>query len=229
MFKLFVVVIVLFCAANRISSKSSPKNLIFDEVLIQRGQGYNMSTGYFNPQMNGIYLVYLSSGLEPYTGVHIEMKTSTSILITHLYRNSTIHDNYDMTSVAFLGTFTKNTPIYLYVSNGTTKSDSLRQTSWSAFLLDNLMYPLIAFRVRPPAGLITRQNSKLSFDDTNFNVGNAWSNTANIFSAPRAGVYIFSVSFLVTASANNDVVVYINSAINQQIYIYIPAITMVIL
>ena len=178
-----------------------------------------MSTGYFNPPMNGIYFFHLSSGFQRYTGVHIEMRTSTSILITHIYQTSTIHDNSDMTSVAFMGTFTKDTPIYLYVSSGTTTSDSLRQTSWSGFLLDNLMYPLIAFCVRPPSGLIIRKNYKLNFNVTNFNIGNAWNRRTNTFIAPCAGVYVFSVSFSVPSGTNNGVYVYVNSAIHQRVLI----------
>ena len=125
-----------------------------------------------------------------------------------------------MTSVAFMGTFTKDTPIYLYVSNGTTRSDSLRQTSWSAFLLDNLVYPLIAFCVRPPAGLIAKTNSKYDFSVINFNVGYAWNSTTEKFTAPRAGVYVFSVSFSRPAGTGERVDVYVNNAIMQRIFIY---------
>ena len=210
---------MLLCAANKISSTSSPKSLTFDEVTVQRGQGYNLSTGHFNPPMDGVYFFHLSSGLMPYTGVHIEMRTSTSLLITHVYHTSTIHDGFDMTSVAFIGTFTKDTPIYLYVSNGTTRSDSLRQTSWSAFLLDNLMYPLIAFCVRPQAGIISDEKPKVDFSVTNFNFGNAWNSTTDTFTTPRDGVYVFSVSFSTTAATRAGVVVYVNNVINQRMFI----------
>ena len=218
--ELFVVEGVLFCAANKNSATSSQKNLIFDEVMIQRGQGYDMSTGYFNPPMSGIYFFHLSSGLMPHTGINIEMRTSSSVLITRLYQTSTIHNGYDMTSVAFIGTLTKDSPIYLYINTGATTSDSLRQTSWSAFLLDNLVDPLIAFCVHPPAGLITAKNSTLEFSVTTFNIGNAWNNATNTFTAPRAGVYIFRVSFSVTATNSNGVKIIVKNTLYQRIFLF---------
>ena len=67
-----------------------------------------------------------------------------------------------MTSVAFIGTFTKDTPVYLYLSQGATRSDSLRQTSWSAFLIDNLMYPLIIFCTRPTQNVLQPTGKSIS-------------------------------------------------------------------
>ena len=156
----------------------------------------------------------------PFTGVHIEMRTSTSILITHVYHTSTIHDNYDMTSVAFIGTVTKNTPIYLYVSTGVANSDSLRQTSWSAVLLDNFVYPLIAFCVRPSAGITTQNGAKIDFSITNLNIGNAWNSTTDTFTAPRAGVYVFSVSFSASATTASGVLVHVNGQPDYRIMLY---------
>ena len=124
-----------------------------------------------------------------------------------------------MTSVSFIGTFTQRTPIYLYVSQGTTSSDSLRQTSWSAFLLDYLMYPLIAFCARPPAGTVTNTNSKIDFTVTSLNVGNAWNSTTDTLIAPRTGVYVFSLSFAVERGQKYSVWVQVNNGNVQRVLI----------
>ena len=214
MTKLFAVDAVLFCATTKFSSISSPNSLIFDGVIIQRGQGFNLSTSYFNPPVTGNYFFHLYSSLIPYNGVQIEMKTLTSGVITQIYQASTIHNNFDMTSFVFMGTFTKNAPLYLYVNSGTTT-----QTSWSAFLLDNLMYPLIAFCARPPTGKVMNNNLKIVFADTNFNIGNAWNSTADLFTAQRTGVYVFSVSFSVIASVREGISVIVRNAEYQRIFI----------
>ena len=208
----------LFCAFHNSSATSAVKNvLLFGELAIQRGQGYNLNTGYFNLPMNGTYFFHLSTGLLPYTGAHIEMRMTTpssSTLITHINRTSTIHDNYDMTSLAYVGTFTKNTSIYLSLTAGTTRSDSLRQSSWSAFLLDNLMYPLIVFSTRQMAGI--KSAGLIDFDAIIVNIGSAWDLTTDRFTAPQAGVYVFSLSFGITSSQYGAVYVVINGMTDYQ-------------
>ena len=141
----FSVPSVLFCAAKVSSTRFSVSPLIFDHLIAQRGQIYNKSHGYFNPPTKGIYVFHLSSGLLPGVGVVINLITSPPSTITCLYYSATSYDNFDTTSVDYIGTLAANVPIYFNVQSGTAGSDSLRQTSWSAFLLDSIMFPLIAF------------------------------------------------------------------------------------
>ena len=213
MTELFAVDVVLFNAVT-FSPTSSSNSLIFNERIIQRGQDFNLSTGYFNPPVTGNYFFHLSSSFKYYSGVQIQMKTLTSGVITQIYQTSTIHNSYEITSLTFMGTFTKNAPLYLYVNLGT-----ILKSSWSAFLLDNLMYPLIAFCARPSIGKVMNNNLKIDFEDTNFNIGNAWNSTADVFTAPRTGVYVFSVSFSVIASVREGISVIVRNAEYQRIII----------
>ena len=63
---------------------------------------------------------------------------------------------------------------------------------WSAFRIDNLFCPLIAFRVVRTTSMTTM--SKVTFDVVLFNEGNVWNASANIVFIPYDGIYMFSFS-----------------------------------
>ena len=207
---------MLFSVA-KISSTASSNTFIFDEITVQRGQYYDMLTGSFKVPINGTYVFHFSTGVVPSSEIDMQM-IAYSLPIAHVYRTSNFNNGIDTMSVSYIGTFTKDTQIRIYLGSGTSTSDSLRQTSWSAFLLDNLMYPLIAFCTRPVFGSLplTVTDTQINFDTTSVNIGNAWNSASDLFTAPRSGTYVFSFSFAFGPQKFCIVTLYVNSATRKQ-------------
>ena len=63
---------------------------------------------------------------------------------------------------------------------------------WSAFRIDNLFCPLIAFRVVRTTQMAAM--GQVTFDVVLLNEGNAWNVSANKFVTPYNGIYLFSFS-----------------------------------
>ena len=80
-------------------------------------------------------------------------------------------------------------------SSNQTYADASIGSNWGSFLLDNLMSPSIIFEV-----YTTPSKNYGFFDAEVFNIGNAWSNASQTFTAPVSGIYYFSYSFGVPAT-----------------------------
>ena len=207
---------MLFSVAKN-SSTASNNTIIFDEVTVQRGQYYDILTGSFKIPINGTYVFHFSTGVVPSSGIDMQMKAYSST-IAHIYRTSNSNNGIDTMSVSYIGTFTKDTQILLNLGSGTSTSNSLRQTSWSAFLLDNLMYPLIVFCTRPVSNTapLVITDTKINFGTATVNIGNAWNSASDLFTAPRSGTYVFSFSFAFGKGKFCGVFLYVNSTTRKQ-------------
>ena len=163
-------------------------------MTAQRATYYNKTSGYFNFPTNGIYVFHISVGLVASQSVCISLLTQTSppTSITNLNNTEINHGNFDTTSVDYIGTVAANTPFYFNVQSGTAGSNLLRQTSWSAFLLDSIMFPLIAFCATPAVN-IGNTIGKIDFTGTIVNTGNAWNGTSDTFTAPQNGIFVFCI------------------------------------
>jgi hypothetical protein len=77
-------------------------------------------------------------------------------------------------------------------------SDSMMQTTWSGFRIDEVMNPLVLFRAAKTTNHVGV--GTISLDSLTVNVGGAWNPCTNQFVAPIDGIYFFSWS---TASVVN--------------------------
>ena len=206
----FLAETTLFCAAqfNTVIPPSSP--LILNQITCQRGRSYNLATGYFVTPMNGTYIFHLSSGLNTAVRLRIYIRHSSNKCFSYLMSGDTGNNGFITTSLALFQPMTQGMNINLELGDASATSDSMRQTSWSIFLLDNLMYPLIMFC----AGISTIPTSPTKlFDIESVNLGGAWNLMTNKFTAPLNGVYVFSLNcvayfgqgFELEVVVNNDV------------------------
>ena len=191
--ELFVAQAVLFCSA-RTTSISAPANpFLYQRTTALRGQSYSLNTGYFTPPVNGTYVFHLSSAVLSSIGINFNMYAQGSLFDTNiLYSKETSQYSYETTSLDFIYTLSEDAEVHLDLKQGIAVSDYLKQTSWSAFLLDNIMHPLITF-----CAARTSESSvvgKVQFTSTLVNLGNAWDVTTNTFTAPQIGTYVFSMS-----------------------------------
>ena len=212
----FTAQAALFCATTNLSSSASDP-LIFEQVTAQRGQGYNLSTGYFKIPTNGTYLFHITSSLHAgkYANVLISCQTPSKML-SNLYRTSAVQNGVDLASGAFMLTLTKNDTILLDLNAGFIRMTS----SWSAFLLDNLMFPLIIFC----AQLINNDYSnpgKIAFETATVNVGGSWNSLTNTFKASKNGTYVFSLTITPSSRYTAKVGIVVNNVddVYQMVYL----------
>ena len=207
--------VVLFSAARTTTAALPlPTPYLMQETTAQRGQSYNLNTGYFTAPLDGTYVFHLSTGVS--SGAILSVGIVLGAAKPSVYRMSTSHNGFDMMSRDFIYSLTKGQNVYLEPSSGNPTSDGLKQTSWSAFLLDNLMYPKIAFCV---SATLPTQSSKIDFDVINVNAGNAWNTATDLFTAPRTGVYVFSLNCGAGNGQFNQVSVYINNVQRNGLYL----------
>ena len=199
--------VVLFSAARTTTAASPlPTPYLMQETTAQRGQSYNLNTGYFTAPLDGTYVFHLSTGVS--SGATLGVGIVLGSAKPFVYRMSTSHNGFDMMSRDFIYSLTKGQNVYLDPYSGNPASNGLRQTSWSAFLLDNLMYPKIAFCV---SATLLAQSDKIDFNVVSVNAGNAMNTTTDLFTAPNSGVYVFSLNCGVENGQYNSVSVYINN------------------
>ena len=218
---LFVARAELFYATTNFSSSGQSIPLIFEQIIVQRGQGYNLSSGYFKSSKNGTYLSHVTSSLFAHSpsviAIKIKQQSATSLSQTlgQIDHTSSFHDGIDLSSAAFMFKLNKNDTISLYLNLGSARMRS----SWSAFLLDDLMFPLIKFVAQIPDGVYT-EIGKIAFGSASVNFGGAWNSLTSIFTAPRGGTYIFNFN-VQTQIENSYVGIYVNNVndIHQKVYL----------
>ena len=176
------------------------------EITAQREQSYNLSTGYFTAPLDGTYVFHLSTGIG--SGNTLIACIVFGTVAPCVYRMSNSHNGFDMISRDFIYSLTKGQEVYIYPVEGNPKSNGLRQTSWSAFLLDNLMYPKIAFCVSSTS---LSSSGKIDYTKISVNEGNAWNIATDLFTAPRSGIYVFSLNCGAQLMQGYVVLVYINN------------------
>ena len=203
---MFLEQAVLFCAARTSPATAPSKPYIFQETTAIRGSSYNLNTGYFTPQTSGTYVLHVSSAIP--AGTRILLNIEGGGLNAGIYRQTTSHNGWETTSRDVIYTFTQGTQVLLNLNEGSSTSDLLKQTSWSSFLLDNVMSPVIAFCAGRSYALTS--TGKVDYTNTLVNVGNAWNPTIDTFIAPRSGIYVFSVSYGVQASQSCNLLIYVN-------------------
>ena len=189
------------------SASASFRPFLFQLMTAIRGSSYSLSTGYFTPQKSGTYVFHVSSAIPARAYLNLDIRGGW--LDADIFRTTSNNNGWDTTSRDVIYTFTQGTQIFLDLNDGSSASELLKQTSWSAFLLDNVMSPVIAFCAGRNSG--TTSTGKVDYTNTLVNVGNAWDLTRDIFTAPRNGIYVFSVSCGLLAHKEVELLIYINS------------------
>ena len=185
----------------------APKSpYIFAQTIAQRGQSFSRTTGYFAPPLNGTYVIHLSSAVKD--SKQINFFAQINFLKIGLRSTSTNISGMDTLSRDFIYTLAQGTQTYLNLANGTASCGPMRQASWSAFLLDNLMKPLVAFHVG-------RDSSFYNIGKVDFNIpliqtGCMWNSTTRTFTATHTGIYVFSLSCATQGNQYYDVFICIN-------------------
>ena len=203
---------VLFCAASNTTSLGPRKPYVFQQITAVRTSDYNLSTGYFTTQMKGTYIMHVSSAVP--AGATLNLVIDGGGLNVNILFTTTNNDGWDTTSRDVIYYSTQATQILLDLKGGASASNSFLQTSWSAFLLDNVMSPVIAFCTSRSSK--TTLLGKIDYTTTLVNAENSWNLAADTFTAPQSGIYVFSVSCGVLAGETYDLLISFSSGLTYE-------------
>ena len=137
-----------------------------------------------NPSLvvQSLYWMHIAVDAPPFTSSTLQLSDkSMAIFVNQTTTNVTV-------TLAMSGVITvrPNTQLNLITFSNSSA------IYWSAFRIDNLVYPLVAFRVVRTTSLTSMR--QITFDMVLLNEGNAWNISESKFLAPYDGIYLFSFS-----------------------------------
>ena len=188
--------IAFFSVANQ--SLLATKKVSFMANKLNYADGYNIYSGQtFTCPKAGIYWLFFSIVWDGTTYANFSVQ-GTNEPVLAIQRLHTVFNNYDTISRDKMFNLTINQQLII-TSAFPTYADVTIGSSWGAFLLGDLMSPLIAFEVYASTTIQAQANC---FDTVVFNYGNAWEISSQTFTAPVSGTYYFSLSIGVSANVD---------------------------
>ena len=157
----------------------------------------------------------MSAGVPAYERLSYSLQNASSvpnILLTH-----TAYDGELVTSRDDIQYINEGQKLYMS-SAYSLYSDSLRQTTWSGFKLDDVVAPLILFSVARTASYMNFDNF-VPFDKILLNVGQAWDACNNQLIVPRAGIYFISLTSASVPNTTHIIELRINNVTKARTFI----------
>lgn len=190
MFNSFICNVSVFSAARYLHLYDGRDQVPFDLVLVDTVGGFNSAKTIYTVQTAGFYFIHMSAGVPASTPLNYALHNASStpnLILTHTTFNGELVTSRD--DVQYI-----NEGKELYISTEYPLfSDSLLQTSWSGFRLNDIMNPLIVFRAARTSPYYAI-NSDVLLDKLIINVGQGWDSCNSQFVAPQRGIYYFSWS-----------------------------------
>ena len=198
--------------AIAMSSMSPPTPLSSreeDVTLLSRGLAFNKSAAhiFISPQ-SGVYMFFISAVSHINDTTVLKLTCSNNLQLYPIRRMLDFY--YTLASFATLIPVSRSNIIQLSIgqrvtltSEYPTYSDRMIGTSWGAFKLDNIMYPVVAFDVSAAVSCKSEIGKiNIVFDKVFLNIGSEFT-SKGFFVAPVEGLYFFSTSIEITYLENN--------------------------
>ena len=187
----------------------------YDLILADTVKGFDDTRTTYTVKSAGFYFIHMSAGVPAYQMLDYTLNNASStpnIILTH-----TSYDGETMTSREDIQYMSVDQKLYTS-SSYTLYSDTMIQTSWSGFKIDDVMNIKVIFRVARTTSY-SNINTYLPFDKMLVNVGQAWNSCNNQLIIPTSGIYFLSFS---SASVENTIHVLdlrVNENIKARTYI----------
>ena len=185
--------IIFYAKINQ--SQNAVDTVTFANAKVNYGNGFNETTGKtFTCPKTGLYWLFYTVVWNGQTFANFTVQGTNLVPIMSIRRLHTDYNNIDTISRDKILNLTLNRQLTVSSSYPIFGNSSFG-SSWGAFFLENLMSSFIAFEVYKTTAVPLQ-----SFYQTVFNYGNAWNNATQLFKAPQAGIYYFSISVGVLAT-----------------------------
>ena len=188
----------------------------YELILADTVNGFDDTKTTYTVKSAGFYFMHMSAGVPAYEMLGYKLNNASSapnILLTHTSFNGEI-----MTSREDIQYISANQTLYTS-SSYTLYSDSMLQTSWSGFKIDDVMNTKVIFRVARTTSYSTI-DSYLPFDKLLINIGQAWDSCSNQLITPTSGVYFLSFSSASVENARHTLELRVNENVKARTFIY---------
>ena len=174
-----------FSVGRNLTASGSNMAVSFNDIFETQQSNFNETTmSLFIPASPALPLYWM------HIAVDAPASTATTLFLSDL--SMSVNVNQTTTSVAVTLAMSGVVKVQPGAQLNLIASTNTSATFWSAYRIDNLFCPLIAFRVVRSTPLTTQ--SLITFDTVLVNEGNAWNSVVNDFVAPAGGIYMFSFS-----------------------------------
>ena len=188
----------------------------YELILADTVNGFDDTKTTYTTKSAGFYFIHMSAGVPAYQMLGYKLNNASSapnILLTHTSFNGEV-----MTSREDIQYILANQTLYTS-SSYTLYSDTMLQTSWSGFKIDDVMNTKVIFRVARTTSYSTI-NSSLPFDKLIINVGKAWDSCSNQLVIPASGIYFLSFSSASVANTRHGLELRVNGLVKVRTFIY---------
>ena len=194
-------------SAARVSTLPGANNQVsYQVILVDTVKGFDDTKTTYSVKSAGIYFIHMSAGVPAYQKLSYSLRNASSS--PNILLNHTSFDGEIVTSredIQFLPTSEK-----LHTSSShTLYSDTMLQTSWSGFKIDDVMNMKVIFRVARTTSYAV-MDTYLPFDQLLINVGQAWDSCNNQLVIPTSGIYFLSFSSASVENTIHRVLLFIN-------------------
>ena len=204
-------------SAARISVMPGGKDRVpYEVILADTVDGFDETITSYTVKSAGFYFTHMSAGVPAYQMLDYTLNNASStpnILLTH-----TSFDGEIVTSKEDIQYIPANTTLYIS-SRYSIYSDSMKQTSWSGFKIDDVINTKVIFRVARTTSYTT-VGSYMEFDKLIINVGQAWDACNNQLIIPMSGIYFLAFSSASVKNTRHDLHLNVNGALIARTFIY---------
>jgi hypothetical protein len=166
----------------------------YEVITAQRRRTFNAKKGFYSPITNGTYVLHLSAGTLGRTAANMYIEWAGDYAQLE-ERNDLTPNGIETSSRDYIAHAEDLDRIFVSLE-GSVYSDQMKQTSMSAFRLEDAMSTVIAFAAFYDGSSNPGAGTTLTYARADVNVGTAFNATNGAFVAPQDGIYVFSVSIL---------------------------------
>jgi hypothetical protein len=208
----------VFSAARISTLPGAYDQVPYDVILEDTLSGFNAAKTTYTVKSAGFYFMHLSAGVPRNQKLNCAIRNATStpnVLLNHTLFNDDIVTSRD--DIQYL---TDGQELYVS-SDYTLYSDTMMQTSWSGFKLDDVINMEVVFRA---ARVTSIRNSPtdavIPLDKLVINIGQAWDACNSQLVVPKTGIYFLSWSAASLGNITHIIELQVNGAIKSRSFIY---------
>ena len=189
---------IVFCATRVTSFPSATNVIVYEEVTVNAGNGFDEVSNRFSPPASGIYWIHISGGLLSATAADVRLNGAERT--PNILRKHSSWNGYDTSSRDEIVTLSPALNVLAVSSDSGLYSDVGRQTAFCGFQINNVMETVCAFSVGRSTDWSTA--GKIQYDLINVDTNSGWSTTDNQFIVPYTGTWV--ITFSIGAISGGD-------------------------
>ena len=170
---------------------SAPQVLPFDVIIVNEGNGWDSQQDQFNAPKSGIYFIGLTTTSYGLSNQLVEIQVN-QVPLAAITVNNTMQYG-DTFTYTFLVSLSASDALRVYLQSGYVDNYGLDGLNLVGFLYEPIHGISVAWSVHRTTSAVGPMEP-VSFDYVMVNVGCAWNNYTNSFTAPVSGIYYMNIN-----------------------------------